>query len=369
MKKLCCVFNIPSLYREAIYLEIDKSFDCEWFFENEKIDITLFDTNQLKNVSFLDHGSFVGRFYRMKGLTKLLWKRNDFDAYLLVGAPMCVSIWSLCILLKIFHPKKKIFFWTHGWYGKESYAERIVKKRFLKLADELFVYGNYAKELLVNNGFKEERLHVIHNSLSYDVQLGLRDQMLSTDIYRKHFGNSRPVLIFIGRLTPIKKLDMLLDALDILNHRGKYYNLVFVGGGKEQGSLEHKTKELNLDQQVWFYGACYEEKTNAELIYNADLCVAPGNIGLTAMHVLMFGCPAITHNNFSYQMPEFEAINPFKTGNFFEWGDVVSLADTIEEWFKVNGSLRDNVRKCCYKEIDEYWTPKYQMNVLKQTLR
>ena len=26
--KLCCIFNIPSLYREKIYKEIDKEYDC-----------------------------------------------------------------------------------------------------------------------------------------------------------------------------------------------------------------------------------------------------------------------------------------------------------------------------------------------------
>lgn len=368
MLKLCCIFNIPSLYREAIYLDIDKAFDCEWFFEKEKIDIALFDTNQLRKVSFLNHGSFVGRFYRMKGLTKLLWKRNDFNAYLMVGAPMCVSIWVLCILLKFFHPKKKIYFWTHGWYGKESLAERIVKKWFLKLADELFIYGNYAKTLLVKKGFVEEKMHVIHNSLSYDVQLDLRKQISSSNIYQNHFGNSNPVLIFIGRLTPVKKLDMLLDSLAALSQKGNKYNLVFVGNGSEKEFLEHKTKDLGLKEQVWFYGACYDERANAELIYNADLCVAPGNIGLTAIHVLMFGCPAVTHNDFPYQMPEFEAIVPCKTGNFFERGNVNSLTAVIEDWFKINQSKREYVRDCCYKEIDENWTPAYQMDVINKVL-
>lgn len=37
--KLCCIFNIPSLYREKIYKEIDKEYDCEWYFEEEDNDI------------------------------------------------------------------------------------------------------------------------------------------------------------------------------------------------------------------------------------------------------------------------------------------------------------------------------------------
>ena len=65
--RLCCIFNIPSLYREKIYLDIDKEYDCEWYFEQEDNGINLFDIKQLKNAHILKHGKFVSRFYTMKG--------------------------------------------------------------------------------------------------------------------------------------------------------------------------------------------------------------------------------------------------------------------------------------------------------------
>ena len=55
MGKICCIFNIPSFYREKIYLEIDKVYDCEWYFEQEDNGINLFDTNKLKKVNILQH--------------------------------------------------------------------------------------------------------------------------------------------------------------------------------------------------------------------------------------------------------------------------------------------------------------------------
>lgn len=366
--KLCCVFNIPSLYREKIYLDIDKEYDCEWYFEKEDNDINLFDIKKLKSAQVLSHGKLVSRFYRMKGLTGKLWKRNDFDAYMMLGSPMCVSIWVLCILIRIFHPKAKIYFWCHGWYGKETLAESIIKKSFMRLAHESFIYGNYAKNLLIEKGFKKEKLHVIHNSLSYDVQLELRKKMQPSDIYKEHFGDYNPVIIFIGRLTPVKKLEMIIDAIATLQKEGEHYNLVFVGNGSERESLEHKVERLGLKDRAWFYGACYDEATNAELVYNADLCVAPGNVGLTAMHTLMFGCPVITHNDFRWQMPEFEAITQYHTGIFFVRDNQQSLEEKISEWFRVNGGHRDMVRKWCYEEIDEQWNPYYQMNVIKSVL-
>ena len=368
MKRLCCIFNIPSLYRETIYTELENNYDCEWYFENEAVDIARFDTSKFKNVNTLIHTSVLGRAYCMKGLFRQLWRRKDFDGYLIVGAPMCLSIWLLCCFLRVFRPQKKIYFWTHGWYGKESRIERIIKKTFLRLADGLFLYGNYAKKLLLKEGFHDAKLHVIHNSLSYNIQFKLRQQMRITDVYEKHFKNSDPVLLFIGRLTPIKKLDMLIDALSKLQKRGKKYNLVFVGDGSEKGPLKEQVEALNLSEQVWFYGPCYDELTNAELIYNADLCVAPGNIGLTAIHVLMFGCPAITHNDFSYQMPEFEAIVPYKTGDFFERDNVEALASVIDRWFMQNNQLRECMREFCYNEIDQNWTPHYQMKVIKNVI-
>lgn len=133
--------------------------------------------------------------------------------------------------------------------------------------------------------------------------------------------------------------------------------------------LEAEVAKYQLRDNTWFYGACFDEKTNAELIYNADLCVAPGNIGLTAMHVLMFGCPAISHNNFKRQMPEFESIIPGQTGDFFEYDNVDDLARSISRWFALKSGCREEVRKTCYKEIDDYWNPHYQLNLIKKCLR
>ena len=67
-------------------------------------------------------------------------------------------------------------------------------------------------------------------------------------------------------------------------------------------------------------------------------------------------------------MPEFEAIVPNQTGNFFLRGDVASLAETIEDWLKNKADKRDQVREACYKEIDGQWTPAFQMKVLRQTI-
>lgn len=367
MKKLCCIFNIPSLYREAIYKEIDGQYDCEWFFEKDDRGIALFDTHQLKKVSFFEYRDFFGRFYRMKGLTKAIWKRNDFDAYLMIGAPMCISIWALCVLLRVFHPKKKVFFWTHGWYGKESKMETLIKKMFYRLPTGVLLYGNYAKGLMIKEGFDPSKLNVIYNSLDYEKQLALRNSMMPTRIYSDHFGNDNPVIIIICRLTSRKKIDMLIETISFLKDRGTLYNLVIVGDGSEKDKLQQLSYEKGVTEQTWFYGPCYDEQKNAELIYNADLCVTPGDVGLTAIHSMMFGVPVITHNYFPSQGPEFEVIQPRVTGDFFEKDNVKSLVDTIDRWFQFDFT-REKIRYNCYKVIDEKWNPNNQIKIISSVL-
>ena len=51
-----------------------------------------------------------------------------------------------------------------------------------------------------------------------------------------------------------------------------------------------------------------------------------------------------------------------------KYGDVNDLCDKIQEWFRVNGELRDYVRQSCYQEIDSQWTPDFQLNVLHSVL-
>ncbi|UVP00894.1 glycosyltransferase [Bacteroides sp. BFG-257] len=188
-------------------------------------------------------------------------------------------------------------------------------------------------------------------------------------MYKEHFGNSARNLIFIGRLTPVKKIDLLIEALLILKQSGLQYNLTLVGGGIQEASLKELVEQKYLNDNVWFYGACYDEIKNAELIYNADLCVSPGNVGLTAIHSMMFGTPVITHSCFKFQMPEFEAIHEGLTGSFFDYDSASSIADCIVRWDKKYIDKREEVRLACFNEIDKFWTPQFQLEIIKTNLK
>lgn len=366
--RICQINYDASHYRETIYRAIDEAFECDSYFGLPPSD----GVKQLKmgglkgKVIYTQIKTFGGLFYQ-KGILPLIWK--PYDVYLGLGETHGISTWLFPILVRLFKPKKRVYFWSHGWYGKESGLQKRIKKLFFKLPNGgTFVYGDYARNLMIKEGLPANRIFVIHNSLAYPKQLELRETIKPSNVYEEHFGNTNPVLVMIGRLNMRKHLDMLLKSVAKLKEKDCNYNVVLIGDGEDRPKLECIVEELKLKEQVWFYGACYDEKINAELIYNADMCVVPGDIGLTAIHSMMFGTPVVSHNHYPTQGPEFEAIRPGETGDFFEYGNVESLARTIQDWFAVHQD-RAIVREKCYQEVDQNWTPAFQIRVLKEHLK
>jgi glycosyltransferase involved in cell wall biosynthesis len=367
-KRTCFVFNLAPKYVEASYRLFDEKLNILWCFGSNKSDIKEMNHSLLKNVEIYKTIYLKHHAYYLKGILSLAFRKN-INNYVLLGEPALLSMWALPRLIKLFHPSRKVYFWTHGWYGKETKIKAYIKKLFFAVADGILLYGNYAKNLMVQNGFDEKKLHVIHNSLNHTAQVALRNTIVGSSILSDHFNNTYPVLVVIGRLTERKNLQMLIEAVAALKTKGQNYNILFIGDGTAREKLEKLAESIILKDNVWFYGACYDEKTNAELLYNSDMCIVPGDIGLTAIHALVFGVPTVSHNFFKNQGPEFEAIKPGVTGDFFENNSLKSLIETISNWFNETNYNREAIRKACYSEVDNYWTPEFELNVLNQVLK
>ena len=123
---------------------------------------------------------------------------------------------------------------------------------------------------------------------------------------------------------------------------------------------------MHLINNGWlhFYGATYDEIELANLIYHSDLCVSPGNIGLTAIHSLTYGTPVASHSNFINQMPEVEIIEEGVNGFFFQENSIENISKKILEFLnnsKINKSIiRDRIVK--------HYNVNYQISIFKSLL-
>ena len=194
---------------------MDKELDCDFFFGTDDTTVKRLDTSLLRT-SYDVPNKYIGNsnWFRQPDLANIT---KNYDVIINDLGIQCISAWWVILLAKF--RKQKVYHWDHGWYGRESIIKKWIKRLYFGLSDGSLIYGNYAKNLMVKNGFKKDKLHVIHNSLSYDKQIEIRKSIKPSDIYTNRFKNSNPTIIFIGRLTPVKRLDILINAISELKTR------------------------------------------------------------------------------------------------------------------------------------------------------
>lgn len=193
---------------------IDAEYDCDWYFGETKSDIKEMDTSLLKSVKYYKTFGNPSKMYWKRGILRLLFKK-EYQNFFMLAESRSLTDYVFLLLASWFFPKKKIFVWTHGWYGKEHGIDAKLKMWQFRHVSGIFVYGDRAKKLLAERGISKKKLYAIHNSLDYDIQKALREKLKPSNIFKSHFQNECPTIIFIGRLTKVKKLDMIVEALEI----------------------------------------------------------------------------------------------------------------------------------------------------------
>jgi D-inositol-3-phosphate glycosyltransferase len=112
-------------------------------------------------------------------------------------------------------------------------------------------------------------------------------------------GDDERILLFVGRVEPLKGIDILLGAAARLDGDGDCFVMV-VGGDASapQGELAHLqglASELGIAERVSFLGAVDHEQL--PLYYNAaDVCVVPSfyeSFGLVALEAMACGIPVV----------------------------------------------------------------------------
>lgn len=361
MKKLCCIFNYAPLYRESIYLKIDEAYDAQFYFSDMKSDIVKMDYQKFKKTpKEMKYHLFLKHIPWFSGLMRIPFRKYD---YVLMIGDYSFSFYPFIILCHLMGTK--VYAWGHG--NKTFSGKHFLFKGLYKLWDGFFSYGEGGKKRLVELGIPESKLYVIYNSLNEGVNHNSYDGLVSEELH-EHFGNTLPIVLFVGRLTKVKKLDWIVNALADHRSKGLLYNVLFIGDGPVKKELINLAKEKNVTDSIWFYGKCYDESLLNKLIFNCDLCVSPGNVGLTALHAMTYGTPVISHDNFEIQMPEYETIIPKVSGDLYEFSNYNDFCQKIEGWLTA-GYNRNSIRENCIGIINGRFNSRYQIDLIKSVLK
>jgi D-inositol-3-phosphate glycosyltransferase len=151
---------------------------------------------------------------------------------------------------------------------------------------------------------------------------------------RKSLGlGGGPLLLYVGRIAPIKGLETLLDALGCLRGAGHPARLVIVGGETDERRDGHETAlrrramRQGLGDAVTFVGAQPQQRLR-DYYVAADITVLPSyyeSFGMVALEAMACGSAVIASRVGGLQTTVRDGV----TGLLVSEGDPCALAETI----------------------------------------
>lgn len=236
--------------------------------------------------------------------------------------------------------------WGHGYSKSEAGWRSYLRSRVSDLATALIFYNHTTAQRYLDAGHDPSRVFVALNSIDQTpIQTAKRQWTDAPDqveqFRRDHRLGPGPVILFVSRLDPANRLDLLIHAIPQLTRDHPQLKAVVIGGGDaERERLSRLTKSLGVDSNIIFVGPVYQEAHLAPWFLSANLFCYPANIGLSLLHAFGYGLPVVTSNRIESQNPEIESLRDGHNGLLYEDGDAASLASTLRQALSDPEALR-----------------------------
>jgi glycosyltransferase involved in cell wall biosynthesis len=234
------------------------------------------------------------------GSRDIIWqpfpsRLNDADLVILMQESRILSNYRFLFSSQAKRPL--LAYWGHG-ANFQSTAPRGLRenwKRWLiNRVDWWFAYTTMSVDVLNDAGYPLGRVTCLNNAIDNigfvsDLN-SISDEMIAS--CRALIGASvgDPVGIFCGSLYPDKKLDFLIDALDLIHAAVPGFRFVVIGDGPSANFVRAATQG-----RPWLY--CVGVKKGVEKaawFKLADIVLNPGLVGLHVLDSFCSGTPMIT---------------------------------------------------------------------------
>lgn len=141
----------------------------------------------------------------------------------------------------------------------------------LRDADAVVTVGEDIRSKVIEAGIPSERVHVVRRGVDRG-KFSPGDQRAA----RQKLGLplERPIALWVGRMTPVKGLSVLIDALERIGRQGEDLCVCLAGGGELRGALEAECRARGLEHVVRFVGGVAHDDL-ADWYRAADVTVLP----------------------------------------------------------------------------------------------
>ena len=290
---------------------------------------------------------FLGRnFYYLKGTFKYLRKSNC-DAIVCSGVDFHLIHTILIFVYYQLIKRVPFYWWSHATFGKQGSLGKWIRKKVYSNSSGVLSYSQQGKQNLLHLGLQDDHIMVVNNALNLEDYGFIKYSPGELSSTNKTF-----TILFCGRITKSKKLDLLIKALhEIMINEQTQIQCQIIGGGSTE-EYQKMLENFGLTGSISFLGAKYGVDKDAYFL-NVDLFVYPGGIGLSILQALSFGLPVITTDNLQLHGPEIELLQPGINGDFFADDNVSSLVNKILFWKNRIGSQKAQVVTSCINSVKE----------------
>ncbi len=262
--------------------------------------------------------SFLGVFEWQSGVLSTPIEKGD--VVVVSGGPRCITNLLLLIVARL--KGAKTVWWGQYWSHTSKQHLFLIRMLLMRLSNAVLMYTDQeVGEYKAGIGKSDRRLvSALNNGINVDPVISVRSPY--------HSRLRRNSALFIGRLTEKSSLDVVLKAMT--DDRLKELTLDIIGDGDAKAGLLALVESLGLKQRVIWHGAIIDESKIAGVANTCRYFVYPGAVGLSLIHAMAYGLPALIHGERRLQGPEIAAFDDGVTGVSFSVGDQGSMADKFD---------------------------------------
>jgi glycosyltransferase involved in cell wall biosynthesis len=242
-----------------------------------------------------------------------------------------------------------------GARGLRLRGLRAARNRALRRATKIVIPSASLRDLAVGWGIPPDRIEVLPNPVEAPHALEARDTL------RRRHGLDGPTLVFAGRLSVQKAVDVALTALT----RVSDVDLVLAGDGPDAEKLRVLARELGLDGRARFLGPQPRE-TVFELLRAADAVVLSSkweNFPHVLVESLAVGTPVIATDTGGVG----EIVRDGENGVLVPPGDPDALAGAIRRYLD-DRDLQTRLRAAAQPSVETF-SPERIYDRLDEILR
>lgn len=212
------------------------------------------------------------------------------------------------------HPNLRVALWGHGANlqgNPNSWRERF-KARVARRADWWFGYTEMSRPLIARNGFPDDRITILNNSVDTSEMQSHLDALPLGDRSAWRLANgvgSGPVGIFLGSLYAEKRVDFLLQAGQAIRKEVPAFELVVVGAGPQREMVQ----AFCADHPWAHYLGTRSGLEKVRALAACDVMLNPGLVGLGILDSLVCGLP-MTTTDCGLHSPEIAYLHPGQNG-------------------------------------------------------